>query len=158
MRHAKSSWDDPTLDDHERPLNARGRDACEIMSSRLTAERLIPNTIWASSAVRTQETAMRMMRALPGPQTVVNVPGFYHASADQVLQILAGEPEPDGKLMLVGHNPGWSSLAEVMTGQILHMPTACILVMSRKDESAPYWSSSAWRAVGIFKPKDVQRG
>jgi len=154
MRHAKSSWSDPTIEDHERPLNARGREACEIISSELIARGFAPEIIWASSAVRTQETAKRLMRALPGSQMVVTVPEFYHASANQVLNYLAGMDEPDGKLMLLGHNPGWEGLIEALSGEIRRMPTAATFILSRKSYDFDWWSPSAWHAVDYFTPKD----
>jgi phosphohistidine phosphatase len=155
MRHAKSAWGDPELEDHERPLNARGREACEIISKAMVARDLAPETIWASSAVRTQETAKRLMRALPGPQLVVNVPEFYHASAGQVLDYLAGESEPEGKLMLLGHNPGWEGLVERLSGEVQRMPTGAVYILARNTAVSEWWSPSAWRALDYLTPKSV---
>ena len=156
MRHAKSSWDDPTLEDHDRPLNNRGRRDCETVASALHARGYPPSIIWASSAERTQETALRLMRALPGPQTVVNVPDFYHASPGRVLDVLAGEDEPEGRLMLLGHNPGWEGLVEVLSGEVRRMPTAAVAVLARKTPQEPYWSPSAWRLADYLTPKELR--
>ena len=155
MRHAKSSWNDPSLDDHDRPLNARGRRDCPIVANALHARGFAPDLIWASSAVRTRETAERMMRALPGAQTVVRVPEFYHASAGRVLDSLAQSDEPEGKLMLLGHNPGWSQLVELLGGGVHRMPTAAVAVFARKDADEPWWSASAWRLVDMMTPKEI---
>ena len=157
-RHAKSSWSDPALDDHERPLNARGRRACELLASALHARGHTPDRIWCSSAVRTRETATRLMRALPGPQTVEVVPDFYHASADKVLQHLAGAEEPDGALMLVGHNPGWQSLAEMFTGEVRRMPTGATLVLSRRTGDAAWWDTAAWSPADWLLPRELEGG
>ena len=158
-RHAKSDWGDPTLDDHERPLNARGREACVLLASALHARGHSPDRIWCSSAVRTRETATRLMRALPGPQTVEVFPDFYHASANRVLDILAGEEariaELDGGLMLLGHNPGWQGLVEHYTGDMRRMPTGATLVLGRTDPGKPAWERGAWTPLDWLKPKDL---
>ena len=155
MRHAKSSWDSPELDDHDRPLNARGRRDCPVMANALHARGFAPDTIWTSSAERTRETAERLMRALSGAQTVIRIPSFYHASADRVLDILAQSEEPDGKLMLLGHNPGWSHLVEALGGGVHRMPTAAVAVFKRKIEDEPIWSPMAWRLVDMLIPKEL---
>ena len=159
-RHAKSDWGDPTLDDHERPLNARGRRACELLADALHARGHGPDRIWCSSAVRTRETATRLMRALPGPQTVEVFPGFYHASAAKVLDILAGEEarlgELDGGLMLLGHNPGWQSLVEHYTGTVRRMPTGATLVLGRADRDKPVWERAAWTPLDWLLPRELE--
>jgi len=66
MRHAKSSWSDGELTDHERPLNERGRRAASAVGAALTARGFAPEIIWSSDAKRTRETAMRLIRAIPG--------------------------------------------------------------------------------------------
>ena len=105
MRHAKSSWSDGSLSDHERPLNKRGKRAAEAVGHALTARGYPPDIIWSSDATRTRETAMRLIRAIPGAQTVNYNSDFYHASLETVLSVCGKQIEPDGKLMLLGHNP-----------------------------------------------------
>ena len=155
-RHAKSSWDDPTLEDHDRPLNARGRRACDLLAGALHARGHSPNRIWCSSALRTRETATRLMRTLPGAQVVEVVPEFYHASADKVLHWLAGHEEPEGALMLLGHNPGWAALVEHYTGEMRRTPTGATLVLERKDADAAWWDRAAWRAADWILPRDLE--
>jgi len=70
MRHAKSSWADDQMSDHDRPLNDRGRRAATAMGEALTARGYAPDIIWSSDAKRTRETAMLLIRAIPGPQVI----------------------------------------------------------------------------------------
>ncbi len=148
MRHAKPSWSDDSLSDHERPLNERGRREADIIANTLTARGIAPDTIWASDAVRTQETAMRLIRIIPGPQTIIKVPEFYHASAGHALDQCAKAEAPNGRLMLLGHNPGWSELAQIFTNSPINMQTAACLVFERTQSSAEPWiAPENWRLI-----------
>lgn len=101
LRHAKSSWDDPGLDDHERPLAPRGRRALEIMSSHLKAAGLEPDVVLCSSSRRTRETLAGME---VGGQHLIE-PALYSASCDEVMSRLRELPDDVSTAMLVGHNP-----------------------------------------------------
>ena len=103
MRHAKSSWSEGRLSDHERPLNMRGEKSAEVMGAALHARGYAPNIIWSSDATRTRQTAMRLIRAIPGAQTVEYSADLYHASATQALSICGRQIEPDGRLMPVSY-------------------------------------------------------
>ena len=156
MRHAKSSWDDPDMTDHERPLNARGRRAATAVGETLTARGYAPDLIWSSDAKRTRETAMRLIRAIPGAQTVEYFSEFYHASPDQVLGVALREGEPDAeRLMWLGHNPGWSALSHKFTGVATDFPTGACAVLERIEDG--YWlSPDSWRAVDFVLPRELE--
>jgi phosphohistidine phosphatase len=112
LRHAKSSWDDPTLSDHERPLAPRGRKAAERMSGHLGDHDVDISLVLCSSARRTRETVDLV--APPGEIRVE--PGLYGASADQLLDRLRHVPEEVPSVMLVGHNPAIHELAIDLAG------------------------------------------
>ena len=114
MRHAKSSWDYVDLKDHDRPLNERGQKSADKVAQVLNAQGYAPDIIWCSDAQRTKETAVRIIRVIPGPQKIFHQPGFYMASADNALQFCASAEEPDGNLMLLGHNPGWRICSSIL--------------------------------------------
>jgi phosphohistidine phosphatase len=109
LRHAKSSWDDPGLDDLERPLARRGVRAAALMGRYLEAERIRPELVLCSSALRTRETLAGVLPAL-GPDVVVRIePAVYTFDARQLLAVLR---ETDGgSVLLVGHNPAMQDLA-----------------------------------------------
>lgn len=157
MRHAKSSWSDGSLSDHQRPLNKRGNKAAEAVGLALTARGYAPDVIWSSDAARTRETAMRLIRAIPGAQTVNYDSNFYHAGVETVLTICGKQIEPEGKLMLLGHNPGWAALHEYFTGQYHDYPTGACTVLTRNMQSECDWLDPAsWRFVDLILPRDLE--
>ncbi len=155
MRHAKSSWDDDSLSDHERPLNARGERAATAVGAALTARGLAPDIIWSSDATRTRLTALRLIRAIPGAQQVEYISEFYHASAQNVLEICEQRGEADKPLMLLGHNPGWGALHHHFTGQFHNYPTGACTVLSRKNDG--HWlSSESWTFTDLILPRELE--
>lgn len=108
-RHAKSSWDDLTLRDHERPLNDRGRAAAIRVGEWIKGRRHVPTQILSSDAERAKETAALMKDALDGPDVKFSS-ALYHASPETILAQI--QTCPPGDLMVVGHNPGMAALAE----------------------------------------------
>lgn len=127
VRHAKSSWDRPGLDDHDRPLNARGlRDAPE-MGRRLAERGLIPDRILSSTALRAQTTAQLIADAFGyDADRIVLDERLYAASDDEVLRVI-GEIDGDiGTAMVVGHNPETVSLARRFSRDVHEMPTCAV--------------------------------
>ena len=158
MRHAKSSWSDGSLSDHERPLNERGEKAAIDVGQALAARGYAPDTIWSSDAARTRQTAMRLIRAIPGAQTVNYNSDFYHASLETVLSVCGKHIEPDGKLMLLGHNPGWAALHHYFTGHHHDYPTGACTVMTRNYSSDGDWLDPAsWRMIDLILPRELKR-
>lgn len=155
MRHAKSSWSDAELTDHQRPLNGRGKKAATAVGAALTARGYPPELIWSSDSTRTRQTAMRLIRAIPGAQMVNYIPEFYHGSAEEVFRYAAKTGEPDVKaLMLLGHNPGWSELYQIFTGQFHAFPTAACCVLKRIGDG-DWLDPENWRAVDMIIPRDL---
>ena len=91
LRHAKSSWDDPTIGDHERPLAPRGLKATTRLARWIEEHGVRPDLVLCSSAVRAQETLSRIGHALGSPPVHVE-DGLYHASADELLVRLRRAP------------------------------------------------------------------
>lgn len=156
MRHAKSSWADATQTDHQRPLNARGRRAATAVGHALTARGYAPEVIWSSDAKRTRETAMHLIRAIPGAQRVDYFSEFYHASPQTVLEVAAREGEPDAsRLMWLGHNPGWAELHGTFVGQSQDYPTGACTVLSRVGDG-DWLSPESWRMVDLVLPRELE--
>ena len=115
LRHAKSSWDDPSLSDHSRPLNARGRAAAGAMRQAMLGLALSPDVVLVSSARRTLQT----LEALePWEETPLIEPmdALYLATAPELLKILNGVAETARSVMVIGHNPGLHELAVQLAG------------------------------------------
>jgi phosphohistidine phosphatase len=125
VRHAKSSWKDAALDDADRPLNKRGkRDATE-MGKRLAKVGAKPAVIVSSPAKRARRTARAIAQALRYPKgKLVEKPAVYLATVDNLLAVLGGIDNELRDVILVGHNPGITELANYLTGEaISNIPT-----------------------------------
>src|SRR5438132_4416419 len=101
LRHAKSSWDDPGLDDHERPLAPRGRRAVRVLGEHLRENGIHPVQVLCSSSRRTRETMEGV--ALGGEMLIESE--LYQADAEQLLERLRRVPEDVESVMVIGHNP-----------------------------------------------------
>src|SRR5262245_5412800 len=111
LRHAKSSWDDESLADHDRPLSARGRRAADAIGTYLREHGIEPELILCSSSTRTRETLARI--GLDGEIER----DLYGASASELLARVSELPPSLGSVMLIGHNPGMHDLALGLTGE-----------------------------------------
>ena len=113
LRHAKSSWADPGQDDHERPLNARGKAAARTIGRYLAARGDLPTLVLCSSARRARETWDRVARELPTEHDLELVVDerLYLASPGALLECLRALPPRVENALLVGHNPGVAQLA-----------------------------------------------
>lgn len=140
VRHAKSSWKDPDLEDFYRPLNKRGYRDLPLMAARLRAARLAPDLCLTSPAIRTMITAETTVARLVNQPALQTVPELYHASKETLLNILQNQPEHP-YLMLFGHNPGLHELGELLTGEMLaKFPTCGIMHIHL---SITHWSELA---------------
>src|SRR3954468_4812977 len=109
LRHAKSSWDDPALGDHDRPLAPRGRKAAKAIARHLRDEGMEPELILCSTAKRARRTLERTEPAL-GRRKVRVERELYGAEAGALLERLHAVPDSVGSVMLIGHNPGLQDL------------------------------------------------
>lgn len=109
IRHAKSSWSDPAMSDHARPLNARGRRDAPRIGAWLLANGYLPTRILCSDAARTRETLALMQPHLEDADLHF-LPALYHASPDQIRACARPHTNTDG-LAIIGHNPGLAALA-----------------------------------------------
>lgn len=112
LRHAKSSWDDSSQPDHDRPLADRGRRAVKLISEYLARQQIQPELILCSSARRTRET----LEGLGLRSATMIEHRLYGASADDLLQRLQVVPAELGSVMIIGHNPALQVLALRLAG------------------------------------------
>jgi phosphohistidine phosphatase len=112
LRHAKSSWDDPVLDDRERPLAPRGRKAAKLLSEHLRSERIEPALVLCSPARRTRETLQRVDP--PGERLIEDE--LYLASAGDWIERLKHVTDDVGSVMAIGHNPALQMLVLTLAG------------------------------------------
>jgi phosphohistidine phosphatase len=115
LRHAKSSWDDDSLDDFHRPLNDRGRKSAKAMGKHLAKSGASFDRIIASPAQRVVETLEGLTSGGWKASTVQFDPAIYHASTGDLLEMVRAVPDQVKRLMLVGHNPVLGMLALQLT-------------------------------------------
>ncbi len=101
LRHAKSSWKEPGLEDHERPLARRGREASATLARHLGEAGIEPSLVLCSSARRARET----YDAVKPPGELLVEPALYGATAGEVIERLRKLPESTDSAMVIGHNP-----------------------------------------------------
>ena len=164
LRHAKSSWSDPTLDDHDRPLNGRGKAAAPVIGAWLAHRKHIPDTVLCSSSERTKQTVRRMKGALPGlPEPEVD-PALYHASPTTMRDRLAQLPEDCDTVMLVGHQPGLGALVRKLANgreqrrckrAYEHFPTAAAAVLEVDVDAWSDLDFAQARFVDFAKPREL---
>jgi phosphohistidine phosphatase len=116
LRHAKSSWDEPELLDHERPLAKRGRKAVALLREHFRDSGVAPDLVLCSSAGRAIQTLEGVRDGLPPGTRVETEAGLYAAGSASLLGRLRRLPEEIGSVMLVGHNPGIEDLATELAG------------------------------------------
>lgn len=164
LRHAKSSWDEPSLQDFDRPLNARGEAAAPRMGEALRALKIRPDLTICSPSRRTRDTlALAAPKFGKGKPRIVFDERVYLASAAELLRIVRETAAADQTVLLIGHNPGMENFALKLasdgeSGDIARMaekfPTAALAVL-RFDADA--WSAlrpGSGRLETFITPKD----
>ncbi|MEN7342366.1 MAG: histidine phosphatase family protein [Pseudomonadota bacterium] len=157
LRHAKSEWGLEGLTDKQRPLNRRGeRDAPE-MGRRLKAAGVRPSLIVCSAAQRTVQTARLFAGAIGFPEEFIHrESALYLASAAGILDLIEQQESTFQNLVVVGHNPGISELAETLSdGLTTHMPTAAMLTLQAETDDWQGFRHAAIRIVGYDYPKNA---
>ncbi len=131
VRHAKSDWQHVGITDHERPLNHRGTRDIAVIAARVAAWPDRPAIIVTSSALRALTTAQSMAAALGFVPSALQVRDeIYHADADTLLDVIQGLDDRYARVMLVGHNPGMTEIANELTDSAIdNMPTCAVAVL-----------------------------
>jgi phosphohistidine phosphatase len=141
LRHAKSSWNDPALDDHARPLNKRGRQDGPRMGALMREYGLVPDVVISSDAVRARLTAEAVAEAARYTGEILLDPHLYMACPADILSLLRAVREKAETVMIVGHNPGLEEFVEQLTGESHDLPTAALVQLALPID--------AWRKVTL---------
>lgn len=158
-RHAKSAWDDPALDDFERPLNGRGRSSALKLGNWLISNGYLPDTVLVSGARRTVETWARMSEKMPSTATMESAPALYLASADIIMNVLKARKSP--VIMLIAHNPGIAEFARRIVSAPPHhekfdkYPTGATSIIEFDTDQ---WKAIDWksgRLIDFVVPRDL---
>jgi phosphohistidine phosphatase len=120
VRHAKSSWADPGVADHDRPLNARGRRAAALVGQHLRDAGVQPRLALCSSATRARQT-LELLR-LPTTTDILIEDQLYGAQPSELFARLRRIPAPVRSALLIGHNPGLDEFAKMLVGEPNALP------------------------------------
>ncbi|MBN1888251.1 MAG: histidine phosphatase family protein [Thermoflexales bacterium] len=150
IRHAKSSWDEANLPDHARPLNKRGRHDAPMMGQRMAEKGLEPDVIVSSPAMRAISTAEAIAEELGySPTDIVTDQRLYGADEAGWLAILRGLDDGLEHVMIVGHNPGLTEVANTLSPDPIGNVPTCGVVEFEFD-------AHTWADVGGVRPKRVK--
>ncbi|GMQ77767.1 MAG: histidine phosphatase family protein [Anaerolineae bacterium] len=126
LRHAKSSWKNKYLSDHDRPLNKRGKRDAPRMGQLIRNEDLVPDLILTSSAERALKTAEAAADACGFEDEIQIVRSFYHGSIGTYHDVLSQVSDKISRVLIVGHNPGLEDFLEDLIGVWERLPTAAL--------------------------------
>ena len=133
IRHAKSSWDNPGLNDFDRPLNKRGKRDAPFMGKILSDKKISPGIVYSSPAKRAWKTAKEICKKINFPvEDIIKKETIYEASTDELLQIIQSIDEKIQSAFLFGHNPGLTSLQNIICEkEIDNIPTCGIVCIGQ---------------------------
>ena len=156
LRHAKSSWDDLSLKDFDRPLNKRGLKAAPRVGAHMQKEKLRPDLVLSSPALRAKQTTTMVCEA-GGFASLANFDErIYEASAQRLFEIVAGIDDRIGMAMLVGHNPGFEELLAALTSESQAMPTAALACIELKVEKWSDLALDCGKLKWLVRAKDLK--
>lgn len=157
LRHAKSSWKDETLADIERPLNGRGRKASQTIGGFLKKQKVIPDLVLSSSAVRARQTTDLVMEAANLSSELRFDERIYEASAQKLLEVVKQIEKGKKNVLLVGHNPGLEEFLELLTGSAETMPTGTLSKVILRASSWAAVSDEGGTLEWIVRPKELPK-
>lgn len=156
MRHAKSSWKDTSLLDHQRPLNKRGKEDAPRMGRYLREQGLLLEAILCSTAVRAEDTVEGFLDEYTFEEEVLYFDELYQAGPETIIALLKQLPDELETAMVVAHNPGLDDFLETVCGENEHMPTACVahiqLPLERWDD---FDEATEGKLIQLWKPREV---
>ena len=145
MRHAKSDWNDSSLSDHQRPLNARGKKDAPRMATKLSELGWQPSRVLTSDSQRTIET-LDLMKGEFGELSTERLTELYHPSVETLFTCMDSS-QSEETLMVLAHNPATELAVYQLTGEFHPMPTAaCALFIEQGD---------TWTCQQVLRPKEL---
>lgn len=141
MRHGKSSWQQPGLRDHERPLITKGRERTERVAEFIHQQGLNPDLIISSHATRSFNTAVILAGIVQYPRHEILVESnVYYGATNDLYNIVLALPNTKDMVIIVGHNPGITQLAnEFIQNKLDYLPTSAAVAIR--------FDAAAWEAI-----------
>jgi phosphohistidine phosphatase len=157
LRHAKSSWKEAGIPDHDRPLASRGRKAAKAMAVHLEAQRVRPELVLCSSATRARQTFERVEPL--GAREVHIERELYGADAATLLGRLRDVPEPVASVMVIAHNPGLEDLVRLLAPDHDELgtkfPTGALATLAFADREWAALERGTTELVDFVRPREL---
>lgn len=157
MRHAKSSWKERPLTEKDRPLSKRGIKNATQMGSVFLENELIPQLVLSSSVKRARQTAEVVLTACNYRGEVIFLDKLFLAESKVIVDALRLLPDAVERVLVVGHNPGMESMLQILTRQIIPLPTAAVAHISLNTDT---WKSLGYEhfaeLVQLWEPKGLK--
>lgn len=157
MRHAKSSWKDEGLPDHDRPLNERGLRDAPTMGRFLVKQGHRADAVLTSSARRARRTAELVASEMDRAEVIEVIDALYLADPLVYLAALRHLTPEVRTVLVVGHNPGISEWASKLTRRAIELPTAAVACVALKTDD---WSTvdggTPGALVDLWLPKKIE--
>ena len=155
MRHAKSSWKDASLPDHQRPLNKRGKRDAPRMGKYLQEQDILLDAILCSTAVRARATAEGLLQEYTFEGEVSYFDDLYQTDPETIISVLNQLPDGINTTMVIGHNPGMDDFLEIVCDDCGHMSTACVAYIEYPVE---HWvdlrASTRGELIHLWNPRE----
>jgi phosphohistidine phosphatase len=165
LRHAKSAWSDPRLDDHERPLSRRGERAAKAMADHIVRHGPRPDLILCSTAMRTRQTLAPLVKRLTAPAPPIALEkALYLASEDVLLAHLQAVADDVATVLLIAHNDGIWRLAEALAGSgpadslaalREKYPTGTLVTLRAPDRPWRELAPASAELLAFVRPRDL---
>lgn len=157
VRHAKSSWEHPGLRDFDRPLNERGQKDAPRMAQMLVKEGIKPDFLISSPAKRAIGTAIAFAETFGfSAEDVQREPNIYEAFPQEILRIISELPDTATCIMLFGHNPTMTEVANQFTEDFIdNVPTCGVVKISSNAENWQSFYEGNSKITACYFPKEV---
>jgi len=158
MRHAKSSWKHPEMEDHERTLNKRGRLSAQAVAKKLQAIGWNPTSVISSDSARTKQTWALMQPFLEDTSASFHR-SLYLSGWDEATVEVCAQINGDASVLLLGHNPGWSWMVSQLTGRPTELKTADAILLEPKQNEATWVDLMTlprqWNIIHILRSRTL---
>ncbi|MEW6208355.1 MAG: histidine phosphatase family protein [Acidobacteriota bacterium] len=158
LRHGKSSWDDPSLRDFDRPLARRGKRDAPLMGEALSKRGPIPDYVLCSTARRARSTVKAFIKGAGLETEPQFEQGIYEASSSELMKIARRLPDASACVLMVGHNPGFEEMVSRLTGSFESMPTAALACIELDIERWEDVDDGRGKLAWLLTPKQLGGG
>ncbi len=155
VRHAKSSWDTPTLKDFDRSLNERGEQDAAAMAKKLFNQKIPIDAFVSSTALRARSTAGFFAKAFSFPEKkIILLDDLYHAPANVFYNVIKQLDDEWETVIMFAHNPGITDMVNSLgVARLDDMPTCGIFGVSAETKTWKDFKAAEKRFVLFDYPK-----